>query len=321
MITTNFAFAHALQSLRTHLFAPALALCGLAFMASAAQADPLTFTLDSTQSYVTLNIPNFSLSGLAINTTGQNQTNGAPIGTAWSASTNTGNTAFVSGTIATDLNFGNNNVTGVQFISGSNTLAALVSGNYRPNPAAYNAVTSAYNNNGAAPQNYGVTAHTPLGNASLSSFANTVYDIGTPSKIPVGILSPPNTFPTDGYSASNWVQTGISNTIFSTQGLSLFLEGQVIPNFVTTLGAIGTTTPGSGLGMFTFTTATNLQMVVPVNVPFSIDLGSGIFLNGTETGQYVANAAVPEPSTLVMAGVGFVSIVTLLRRRRLLQNK
>jgi len=321
MITTNFAFSHALQSLRTHLFAPALALCGLALMASAAQADPLTFTLDSTQSYVTLSIPNFSLSGLTINTTGQNQVNGNPIGTAWSASTTTGNTAFVSGTIATDLNFGAGNVTGVQFISGSNTLAALVSGNYRPNPAAYNAVTTAYNNNGSLPQNYGVTAHTPLGNASLSSFANTVYDIGTATKIPVAA----NTFPTDGSWNNNFntaVNTGISNTIFSTQGLTLFLEGQVIPNFVTTIGAIGTTSPGTGLGTFTFTTPTNLQMVVPVNVPFSINLGSGIYLNGTETGQYVANAAVPEPSTLVMAGVGFVSIVTLLRRRRrLLQSK
>jgi len=293
-------------------------------MASAAQADPLTFTLDSSQSYVTLSIPNFTLSGQTINVTGENTANGNPISTAWSASTTTGNTAFVSGTIATDLNFGNNNVTGVQFISGSNTQAALISGNYRPNPAAYNATTSGYNNNSAIPGNYGATAHISLGNASLSSFANTVYDIGSPSKIPVGSVSPPNTFPLDGsYNPSNPMTTGISNTIFSVQGLSVFLLGQIIPNFVTTLSAEGQTSSGTPLGTFTFTGGgTNLQMVVPVNIPFSIPLGSGIFLNGNETGQYVANAPVPEPSTLALAALGFVSIVTLIRRRRrLLQSK
>ena len=45
---------------------------------STAHADALQFTVDSTQSYLTLNIPNYSMSGNSINFTGQNRTNGAP---------------------------------------------------------------------------------------------------------------------------------------------------------------------------------------------------------------------------------------------------
>jgi len=310
---------------RAHLFAAALVLCGLALSASNVQADPLTFTIDSAQSYVTLTIPNFTFSGLAINLQGENRTNGAPLSTAWSASTNTGNTAFVSGTIATDLTGalgGPQNVTGVKFLAGSSAMLALTSGNYRPNPAAYNSLTSAYNNNSSLPQNYGSVANTALGNAALSSFSNTTYDITSPSALPVGSVSPANTFPVDGgYNPANTVSTGISASIFSVHGLVLFSVGQVIGNGTSGLGSIVSKEgPGTALGTFTFTSPTNLQMVVPVNTPFAINLGGGVFLNGTATGQYVANAAVPEPSTLILAGLACVSLVAMARRRHSLRK-
>ncbi len=62
MTTLSLNLLRALRSLRASLVAPAVALCGLAVMASAAHADPLVFTVDSTQSYLTLNIPNFTIS-------------------------------------------------------------------------------------------------------------------------------------------------------------------------------------------------------------------------------------------------------------------
>ena len=85
----------------SRFLAVALAAGAVALMSAKAQADALSFTIDSTQSYLTLNIPNFSLSGLSISLTAQNRTNGAPASTLWSTNTNTGNTAFVTGSFAT----------------------------------------------------------------------------------------------------------------------------------------------------------------------------------------------------------------------------
>jgi len=310
MTTLSNTFARALCAHSVRFFAPALALCGLAFAQTAARADALTFTVDSAQSYLTLNIPNFSLSGLSINLTAQNRTNGAPLGTAWSANTNTGNTAFISGTIATTIggSLSGQSLSSVQFISGSNSLAALASGNYRPNPAAYNAVTSAYNNNGPAPGNYGNVVHASLGNAALTSFDNVTYDIGS-APLPADGGVGAGTFLT----GSN-LNTGILNAIFSVQGLSIFLVGQVIPNAVTSFGGTAANTLPSAT--YVFTSPTNLQLAVPVNIPISIDVGGGTFINGNAFGQFVANAAVPEPSTMVLAGLGLVSIVAMVRRRR-----
>jgi len=309
------------KSKRFRLATAALAVCGVALMASAAQAQiGLTFTVDSTQSYITLNIPNFTISGNTINLTGQNRTNGAPIGTAWSASTTTGNTAFVTGTIATTVggSFTGKTLTAIQFVSGANNLSAIASGNYRPNPAAYNAVTSAFNNNSAAPGAYGATVHTILGNAGLVSFDNVTYDVGTNSALPASGTVTTGTFVTNA--PSNPLNTGILGSVFSDQGLSLFLVGQILPNGSGSLTGVtaGNTTDGA---TYTYNGAdTNLQIKVPINIPVSINLGGGTFINGFAGGQMVANAPVPEPSAFALAGLGFVSIVALVRRRRRLRS-
>jgi hypothetical protein len=298
-----------------------LAVCTLALMTSAAQAQiGLTFTVDSTQSYLTLNIPNFSYSGNNINITGQNRTNGAPTGTAWSASTTTGNTAFVSGTIATTVggSFTGKTLSAIQFVSGANNLSALASGNYRPNPAAYNMVTSIYANNGPGPGAYGATAHVILGNAGLVSFDNVTYDVGTNSALPASGGVGAGTFVTNN--PSNPLNAGVLSSIFSVQGFSLIIAGQVLPNDSASLGGLvaGNTTDGA---TYTYNGPdTNLQIKMPILIPTSISLGGGVFINGTATGQIVANASVPEPATIGMAAMGFVSIVALVRRRRRLSR-
>lgn len=314
MTTSSLTFLRALTALRVNLLAPALALCGIAFGASAARADALTFTVDSSQSYITLNIPNFTYSGNAINLTGQNRTNGAPIAAAWSASTNTGNTAFVTGTLATTVggSFTGQTLSAIQFISGSNSLLALNSGNYRPNPAAYNSTTSIYANNGSAPGNYGTVAHVSLGNAGLVSFDNVSYDIGSNALLPTS-----NTVGAGTFAVNNGdVTAGVLSSIFSVQGLSLFLVGQVLPNASAQLGSQVTVNVPSANATYAYTSPTNLQITVPLSVPFAIDVGGGVFINGTASGQFVANAPVPEPSTFALAGFGLLSLVAMVRRRR-----
>jgi hypothetical protein len=295
--------------------AAALAVVAVALMSAKAQADALTFTVDSSQSYITLNIPNFSYSGNNINLTGQNRTNGAPTGAAWSTNTNTGNTAFVSGTLATTVggSFTGKTLSAIQFVSGGANLTALNAGNYRPNPAAYNTLTSAYNNNGGGPGQYGAVAHVALGNAALVSFDNVKYDINS-NNLPAS-----NTVGTGTFVSNSGVNAGLASSTFSIQGLSLFLVGQLLPNDSAALGALVTANNGAG-ATYNYTSSTNLQIKVPISIPISIDTGGGVFINGTASGQFVANAAVPEPSTIALAGLGMVSLVAMVRRRRKSQN-
>lgn len=311
---------------RAKLATPVLTACVLAMMTTTVHAQlGLTFTVDSTQSYLTLNVPNFSYSGNAINFTGQNRTNGAPINTAWSASTTTGNTAFMSGTIATTVggSLSGKTLTAIQFVSGANNLSALNSGNYRPNPVAYNAMTSAFNNNNPAPGNYGWTTHVVLGNGGLASLENVQYDIGTNSALAASGTLNSGTFNVNGtgINAGNPVNLGILNSTFSLQGLYITLDYPVFPSLVTPF-AIGSGITSAGAGTYTFTNSTNLQIKIPYSVPFTTDFvpGSGLFANGTMTGQIVANAHVPEPSTIGLAGLGFVSLIILVRRNKRLRS-
>lgn len=289
--------------------------CAFALLPSLAHADNLSFTVDSSQSYLTLNIPNFSYFGNNINVTGQNRTNGAPISTAWSASTTTGNTAFISGTFATTIggSLTGKTLTSIQFISGASNLSALSSGNYRPNPAAYNSIVSAYNNNSSTPGNYAFTEHTLLGNQALVSFDNVTYDINSGNlpgswTVGSGVI---NLYP--------WIDLnfGILDSMMSVQGLSVFLVGQYIPNYSGHVSNVAANDAYPRDGTYTFNGPdTNLNIKIPLSIPISIDMGGGTLLNGTATGQIVANSAVPEPSTMALAALAGVSIVAVWRRRR-----
>ncbi|HEY4310364.1 MAG TPA: PEP-CTERM sorting domain-containing protein [Pirellulales bacterium] len=295
--------------IRTRHCTTATLLCVFLCAPSIARADALQFSIDSTRSYLTLTIPNFSVEGIAVSITGQNRTNGAPISTLWSASTNTGNTAFVSGTLSTTVggSLSGKTLSAIQFISGANSLSALNSGNYRPNPAAYNTATSAYVNNSAAAANYGMTIHISLGNQALVSFDNVAYDIGS------NPLAASNTVGSGSFSTAG-IDAGILNSQLVLQGLSTILES-AFPNAIYSLSNTGPNSAGSGSYSYSADDS-KLSLVVPLNVPLEFNFAGGFVFDGTLSGQFVATAAVPEPATLILAGLGMTLLAAVARRRR-----
>jgi len=292
--------------------AAAVAAAGVALTATAVQATPLTFTLDSTQSYLSLAIPNFSISGNNVNIHNQSG------GTVWTS----GNKAFVGGTLSTVVggSLSGETINGVQFIGGANNLFALTSGSYRPNPAAYNSALSGaggggvYMNNTTAPGDYGAAGSVILGTAVYFQFANVTYDASSNPLIATGT---PGTGGIVTNDPLNPLMTGINSATFAYQGISLLFAGQVIPNgsSAITPGTIPMAANTTDSATYTFTSATNLQIKVPILIPIMINV-SGTFINGTASGQFLANAVVPEPSTFALTGLGVLSLVALARRRR-----
>ena len=106
------------------------------------------------------------------------------------------------------------------------------------------------------------------------------------------------------------------STVRSVQGLPLFLIGQVIANSTSAVSLAIAGDLSAGPGTYVFPTPDVLKVTVPISEPFSIDLAGGLILNGTASGQFVANAMVPEPSNVVMAGLGLALIAACGGRQR-----
>ncbi len=305
------------QNKQRRLAIAVLGLCGLLLTTSVVQGEAIPFTLDSTQSYITLNIPNFTYSGNNFNLTGQNRTNGAPISTAWSASPRRPATrAFVSGTIATSMN--------VNFATKTLTSSAVHQRcelTWWPSPPATTSRTrqpimpSPRRSTTTVPVGERMVPrlHTLLGNAALVSFDNVTYDIGSNSPLLASGTVGSGAFVMND--PSNPVNAGILSSLFSVQGLSVFLVGQELPNSSSVVAGVPAANTDA-LGTYTFPSTFEMQLKIPINVSISISLGGGEFLNGTAIEQFVANSPVPEPSALGLGGLAFVSLIVLARRRR-----
>jgi hypothetical protein len=285
----------------------------VAATAVVAQAEPSVgrdFGVDSTESYLTLSIPNFSFSGNNTNITGQNRTNGAPISGVWTS----GNTAFITGTISTTIygDFSPGGITAVQFIGGGSTfLSAINSGNYRPNAAAFNGGTqpATYNNNSAAGADYGGTMHVLLGNAGLFSMANATVGLSAADPLPVT----GDSFPIN--MAGSPLVTGLDTVGLSVQALNVPIAGMILPTVENQLIGLAGADLSSASATLVNVAHGDLTMTIPIVVPFSLPVGEGVFLNGTATGQLVARTD-PEPSSILLALLGFASVVGLVRHKR-----
>jgi hypothetical protein len=289
------------------------AVLGVFVGAGSTRAEHVDFVVDSSNSYLTLAIPNFLYSGASFNLNGQNRTNGAPLATAWSSTT--GNTAFVSGSFSTTIggSLSGGTINSVQFIAGSSTMTALTSGNFRPNPAAFNSAAPVpnYNNNSPHAADYGGVVHSAtFANAAYFSLSSSTVDLETTN--PVSVVT--NQFPVN--LVGNSLITGLSTTLFGLQGGNVPLLGTIIPNQLTPLSGLSQGDVATGMGNFVLGSSGNpTTLTIPISVPFSIPIGGGIFLNGTATGQVVASA-VPEPSTLGLAGLAGTFVAVWMRRRQ-----
>jgi hypothetical protein len=289
------------------------AILGVFICAGSARAEHVDFVVDSSHSYLTLAIPNFLYSGASFNLNGQNRTNGAPLATAWS--TTTGNTAFLSGSFSTTIggSLSGGTINSVQFIAGSSTMTALTSGNFRPNPAAFNSAGPLPNYNNSSPHaaDFGGVVHSAaFANAAYFSLSSSTFDLETNNSVSVTS----NQFPVN--LVGNSLITGLSTTLFALQGGNVPLLGTIIPDQLTPLSGLSKGDTATGLATFVLGSSGNPTTVtIPISVAFSIPIGGGIFLNGTATGQVVASA-VPEPSTLALAGVAATFLTVWIRRRR-----
>jgi len=280
-----------------------MATCAISLASATARAASVTWTINSSLSKVSLAIPDQVVQGNKIGL--RNQTGS---GSTWTV----GNTAFMSGTIGSTYTEG-----GSLDFNPANTILGINSGNYRPNPAAFNPLVTStintlgtYGNSSLAPGVFGTKAVAvdAFGlAAAYLAFRSVSYDIDSLAPMPFTGPTTGGTFNTAG------IQFGIANALIDVDGISILIVGQLIPDMANTpiSNLIGTSTnPGgtiTGAGL-------NRTITIPLNIPIAIDV-DGLILTASLTGSITASAVVPEPSTLMMAGIGLVSLAVCARRR------
>jgi len=275
-------------------------------------ANQIDWTIDQTASKLTLAIPDqvVNLNGTTLTLQLRNQS-----GT--TATWNQGNTASLAGTIASEYKELSGGPS-LQFLSGG-TAHGVDSGSYRPNPAAFSPTPSAgngtYANSSTAPGVFGARARQPFGSDTLNlayfSFHNVDLALA-------GTASLAGTNGNYTYAAAQ-ASLGLADTDLAIQGLNALVVGQLFPN---TISSISATPTALNFGTATITNlgGLNRKMTIPVSVTNQFDLlGNPVVF--AFTGQIVAYAAVPEPSGVVLAGVGMATIMLCGRRRVALRSR
>jgi hypothetical protein len=285
------------------VFAARLAAVALGVaLASPASAFLVNWDIDPAQSSFKLTVPdqNVSIGTISATMRLRNQNNAA-----W-----TQNNAPVDGLLATDVGAG---ISSIQFLGGASSLTGVNTGSYRPNPAAYNTATT--------------DATNTAGTFTNSSSASGVYAARVNASVTFLTIN-------TGYIAFRNVQydvasaiTAVSGTTFAANALSVgILDSQIafdsvnggttgIGDALSQSGAILAVNSGAGSGTIVDLGGGNYRLTVPVNLPVAISL-SGVNLNATATGTLVGFAFIPEPTTLVMLGLGIAGIAGYGRRRR-----
>lgn len=288
---------------------------------------PVSWSIDSSKSSFSLAIPDqtVNISGTTATIRVRNQ-NGT--GNVW----NTGNKAAIGGTVATtwDPNTASPTNPILAFTGSGLNIIGVNSGNYRPAISQYSGGT--VNPDGTASGgNYSGSALQPAvfaalikatdiitANAAYISFYNTNFNVTSGN---VGVAGGPSPSGT-GTGSFNGTQTnlGIQQSLLAFDGLSFPLIGQVIPDAVEQSGALVNPNANSGGGIVYNGLVGGLvsaTLTLPVTEVISIDLGNNSFLTGTGTGTIVMNAFLPtpEPSTLMIAGLGLVSLAVCARRK------
>ncbi|REK08450.1 MAG: hypothetical protein DWQ37_20245 [Planctomycetota bacterium] len=248
----------------------------------------VTWTVDQTQSSATLQVPDqpFELMDGTTTYTGtlrvRNQ-NGNDAGP-W----NVGNTAQIAGTIATDYVDG----TSIQFLTGQSNLVGVNSGNYRPDPAAWNG-----------------TEFSPAATTGPGVFGGRLrptINIGIPLTVDVGFFNftdlsydvDSGVLPIAGGSfAANTTDVGIESVTANVEGLSIIIVGQILPDLQETLGDVSATNEALAATITSPDPIGNpdlRELTFPIQLQVLIEIDPEVpALMGTITGQVVATATVP----------------------------
>ena len=312
-----------MQIRKSTLFA-ALAVCGI-FAGTSAHAAPISWSIVSSASSISLAIPNQTLtitssSSIASGLVGTSLTvsiRALNPGTA-SASTPTGwtigNTQNVSGVLQTDTDFD----TFIKFLSVQDppnsdltVIDGINSGDYAP---------LADGSAGTAPGDFGTRiyagAGAVLGGLNLDfAFRNILYALSSTSAIPIDGL--------DQFAASS-TDFGVDSANLAYRGRNGFgLGGSTFVGLIgsgaATIDALSTSNAaGNGSLVVTPKFGGDLAtLTIPITQTLAIPLDSDglLVFKLNVSGSIVATAIVPEPGTFALLGVGLAMLAPVAVRR------
>jgi hypothetical protein len=268
-------------------FLATAAVAALCLIATSAQAAIVNLTIDPTAS-------SLDLSG-QINAPTIGQPNKAYVAQGTGSLTTT-----YSGSISIDLQPGT-----IQMMPGSSIIAAN-SGNWSPAPGPGGPTddpVGSFGASGTTPANYGVNIPSF---GVQSNFVGLVFDFGVPDQdaIPGGIPSAPVALTGTSF---NLAGQGMAFTAGRRLLVSpLANDNSDVIGFPTLFG-----TNGSAVGSWDGTT-----LIIPVFSTLTYQIEDSPPIDDTVRFSGFIVARVPEPSTLIMAGMGVVGLVTVGYRAR-----
>jgi len=304
-------------NIHQHVCSLVIGLALISYSRDQVRAGTVTWTIDSAQSVVRLNLPDQTLSvdGTSVLVQIRNSNNAA-----WSDAG--GRASFVTGTLATNYSETASSAT-LTYLQGSHNASAIQFGSFRPNPAAFNpSNTNAdnpdgqFSNTSGAPAAFAAKIRGVAGgfltlDLAFLAIRDVQYDFGG-----TALLSGSDGSFTGGQSQTT---LGLASGSASIDGLSAFLVGQVIPdiNNADISDLLGSALQTNSASLQIATVGSQRRLTQQINTPLTFDV-DGTLVNGFINGQIVAFSAVPEPSSiaLVVLSLGFFARrLTVLPRR------
>jgi hypothetical protein len=283
-----------------------LAAAAVFATATPASAALVNWIVDPTQSYVRLNIPdqNLTVDGL-----GSVSIRVRDAGSSTSWTDNGGRRAALGGMVATNYNPG----TSIDFIGGAHQLYALNSGNFRPNPNAFD--SSATNSSNPDGQYIATSSAQAAFAMRFRSSLAFLPDLGYGALRDVLFDLESGSLPLLGGTNFSGGTFGLESAEFDLDAIGAAGFGQPFPDIrAQDVGPWTDTNSGSGLITTADPWSLLPEMRLQINVPIQIDLGDDVVLSASFTGQLVAHL-IPEPSSIFMAGLAVLGLCWAGRRR------